>query len=49
MRYDTQLIQEQRYQIYGCRQVGLNHSETALPLRVNQSTISRELRRHCGG
>jgi hypothetical protein len=48
MRHDTQPTQEQRDQIYGCRQDGLNQSETALPLRVNQSTISRELRRHCG-
>ena len=48
MRHYTQLTQEQRYPIYGCRQAGLNQSETALPLRVNQSTISRDLRRHCG-
>ena len=48
MRHYTQLTQEQRDPIYGCRQAGLNQSETALPLRVNKSTISRELRRHCG-
>ena len=48
MRHYTQLTQEQRDPIYGCRQAGLNQSETAVQLRVNQSTISRELRRHCG-
>ena len=48
MRHYTQLTQEQRDPIYGCRQAGLNQSETAVPLRVNKSTISRELRRHCG-
>ena len=48
MKRYTQLTQEQRYQMYGCRQAGLNQSETAEQLRVNKSTISRELRRNCG-
>ena len=49
MKHYTQLTREQRYQIYGCHQAGLNQSQTAVRLTVNKSTISRELRRNRGG
>lgn len=48
MKDYTQLTREQRYQMYGCRQAGLNQSETAQRLKVDKSTISRELRRNRG-
>jgi hypothetical protein len=48
MKHDTQLTQEQRYQIDAYRKAGLNQTETAKKLRVDKSTISREIRRNRG-
>ena len=48
MKHYTQLTQEQRYQIDDYRQAGWNQSETAEQLRVDKSTISREIRRNRG-
>ena len=43
MKPYKQLASEQRYQIYGLKQAGLDQSQIALYLGVNKSTISREL------
>ena len=48
MKHYTQLTQEQRYQIDAYRKAGLNQTETAKKLRVDKSTISREIRRNRG-
>ena len=48
MRDDTQLTQEERYQIEALLQAGHKHSEVATVLKRHKSTISRELRRNCG-
>ena len=48
MKHYTQLTQEQRYQIDAYRKAGLNQTETAEQLEVDQSTISREIRRNQG-
>ena len=48
MKHYTQLTQEQRYQIDAYRKAGLNQTETAKKLRVDKSTISREIRRNHG-
>ena len=48
MTHDTPLTQEPRYQIDAYRQAGLNQTETAKELRVDKSTISREIRRNRG-
>ncbi len=49
MRTYTQLTREQRYQIYALKKTGHKQSEMAQVLKVNRSTISRELRRNTGG
>ena len=48
MKHYTQLTQEQRYQIDAYRKAGLNQTETAKKLRVDKSTISREIRHNRG-
>ncbi|WP_319589184.1 helix-turn-helix domain-containing protein [uncultured Desulfobulbus sp.] len=48
MKPYKQLASEQRYQIYGLKQAGLDQSQIALYLGVNKSTISRELSRNKG-
>ena len=48
MTHDTPLTQEQRYQIDAYRKAGLNQTETAEKLRVDKSTITREIRRNRG-
>ena len=48
MKHYAQLTQEPRYQIDAYRKAGLNQTETAKKLRVDKSTISREIRRNRG-
>ena len=48
MRGYTQLVHEQRYQIYALMKAEHNQTEIAEILGVHKSTISRELRRNCG-
>jgi IS30 family transposase len=48
MKHDTQLTQEPRYPMDAYRKAGLNQTETAEKLRVDKSTISREIRRNRG-
>ena len=48
MKPYKQLASEQRYQIYGLKQAGLDQSQIAIYLGVNKSTISRELSRNKG-
>jgi IS30 family transposase len=48
MRHYTQLTIEQRYQIYGLKKAGFYQTEIADTLKVDKSTISRELRRNVG-
>lgn len=48
MKPYKQLATEQRYQIYGLKQAGLDQSQIAINLGVNKSTISRELSRNKG-
>ena len=43
-----QLTQDQRYQIYAFLKAGFSQSHIACELRVNPSTISRELKRNRG-
>jgi len=45
----TQLTREQRYQIYALKKAGHTQSEMAAIVGVHKSSISRELRRNCGG
>lgn len=49
MRTYTQLTQVQRYQISALKKMEHTQSEIAQVLKVNRSTISRELRRNLGG
>ena len=44
----TQLTREQRYQIYALKKAGHTQTATAAIVGVDQSTISRELRRNRG-
>ncbi len=48
MKSYKQLASEQRYQIYGLKQAGLDQSQIAFRLGVNKSTILRELSRNRG-
>ena len=48
MKPYKQLASEQRYQIYGLKQAGLDQSQIAFHLGGNKSTISRELSRYRG-
>jgi IS30 family transposase len=48
MRTYTQLTQEQRYQIYALKVTGHSASEIAAVIRVDKSTVSRELKRNRG-
>ena len=48
MKHYTQLTQEQRYPMDAYRKAGLSQTETAEKLRVDKSTISREIRRNQG-
>ena len=48
MRNYTQLTEDQRYQIYEDRTLGLTQKEIAQKLGVHRSTISRELKRNTG-
>ena len=48
MRGYTQLVHEQRYQIYALMKADHTQTEIAEILGVHKSTISRELRRNCG-
>ena len=48
MRDDTQLTQEERYQIEALLKVGHPQSEIATVLKRHKSTISREFRRNRG-
>jgi len=43
-----QLTSEQRYQIYGLKQAGLDQTQIAQKIGVNKSTIAREFRRNKG-
>ena len=45
---DTQLTQEERYQIHALLKAGHAQSETAMILSRTTSTISREIRRNTG-
>ena len=45
----THLTREERYQIYALKKAGHTQSEIANVLERSPSTISRELRRNCGG
>lgn len=45
MKKYKQLTSEQRYQIYGLKQAGLNQTKIAKNMGVDKSTISREFRR----
>ena len=49
MRHYTQLAQEQRYQIFALMKAGNSQTEIARIVSVHKSTVSRELRRNCGG
>ncbi len=44
-----QLTQEQRYQIYALRKASFNQTEIASEIGVHKATVSREVRRGCGG
>jgi len=46
MRDDTQLTQEERYQIESLLKRGHHQSEIAVVLKRHKSTISREVRRN---
>jgi IS30 family transposase len=48
MNHYTQLTQEQRYQIYAMKKVGMKQVEMASQIGVHASTIGRELRRNSG-
>ena len=48
MRDDTQLTQEERYQIEALLKIGHPQSEIAVVLKRHKSTISREVRRNRG-
>ena len=48
MSTNTQLTQEQRYQIYALMKAGHNQTEIAEIVGVHKSTISREVRRNRG-
>jgi IS30 family transposase len=48
MRDDTQLTEEERYQIESLLKMGHDQSEIAVVLKRHKSTISREVRRNCG-
>ena len=48
MRDDTQLTQEERYQIESLLKMGHQQSEIAVVLKRHKSTISREVRRNRG-
>ncbi len=48
MKRYKQLTIEQRYQIYGLKKAGFDQSEISGELKVNKSTISRELKRNVG-
>jgi IS30 family transposase len=48
MRTYTQLTRGKRYQIRALLKAGFSQSEMAYYLRVNKSTISREIRRNSG-
>jgi len=48
MRTYTQLTREQRYQISVLKKMGHSQTEMAQALKVNRSSISRELRRNTG-
>ena len=49
MRTYTQLTQVQRYQISALKKMEHTPSEKAQVLKVNRSTVGRELRRNTGG
>jgi len=49
MRTYTQLTQAQRYQISVLKKMEHSQTEMAQVLKVNRSTVSRELRRNTGG
>jgi transposase, IS30 family len=48
MKQYKQLTSEQRYQIYGLKQAGLDQTQIAQKMNVNKSTISREFSRNQG-
>ena len=48
MRRNTQLTQDQRYQIQVLMKAGLNQTETVLIVCVHKSTICREFKRNTG-
>ncbi len=48
MRDDTQLTQEEHYQIEALLKMGHHQSEIAVVLKRHKSTISREVRRNRG-
>lgn len=48
MKTYTQLTQDQRYQIYEMKTMGLNASQVAKKIGVHRSTITRELHRNKG-
>jgi IS30 family transposase len=49
MKHYKQLTREQRYQISGLMKAGYKPAVIATEVGVNQSTISRELKRNSGG
>ena len=48
MKKYEQLTLEQRYQIHALRKANYNQKEIAIEIRVNPSTVSRELKRNSG-
>lgn len=48
MKSYIQLTEEQRYQIFAYKKAGYNQSEIARLIRVDKSTLSRELKRNHG-
>ncbi|MCP4324927.1 MAG: helix-turn-helix domain-containing protein [Alteromonadales bacterium] len=48
MKQYTQLTCELRYQLYALNKSGMNQTQIALQLGVDQSSISRELKRNKG-
>jgi IS30 family transposase len=46
MKRYKQLTREQRYQIYGLNQAGLNQTQIAQKIGVHKSTIAQEFKRN---
>ena len=48
MKKYKQLTSDQRYQIYGLKQAGLNQTQIAQKIGVHKSTIARDFKRNKG-